>query len=304
MARDSQNTASIFDYLYIDHVRIASYLGQLSDHGHLNSTVVEDRTKNSVASKFEAGVSAVGEFRMGFGDNAGSESSAARTYDTLWTNARSILDVLDEEGLIGHDLSNAALGRIVAASGSLSISDLRVLRPMWAPMVSLMGDQIEVPDQFRNRQQRRAEKGKRKPSTAPVEDSAKGTFLEVMATFLGGMPHTVQGTIEGEAGSVWFTMTPSRMSPSPEELALEHGDVVPGVWHVIGVVDAMPGPVTLGGAGAGAAAVTQPFMAQVREQFGRPDAAYGVTPLMVFRKLDTGAAAADDGHDEGDEETG
>lgn len=288
MAHDSQNTASIFDYLYIDHVRIASYLGQLSDHGHLQSTVVADSTKSTTASKFAAGVSALGEFRLEFGNDIGSETSAARSYDTLWINARSVLDVLDEEGLIERDLKNASLGRIVVVSGALSICDLRVLRPMWAPMVSLMGDRIEVPEQFQNRRERRAAQRKAQKVAPPPADRSKETFLEVMSNFLGGMPHAVQGTLEGDAGSVWFTMNPSRMSPSPEELALEHGDVVPGVWHVVGVVDAMPGPVESGTVPtAGAPMVTRPIMEQVREQFGRPDTAYGVTPLMLFRKLDT-----------------
>jgi hypothetical protein len=109
----------------------------------------------------------------------------------------------------------------------------------------------------------------------------------MITRFFEEMPHAVQGTIRNDSGCVWFTMNPSRMSPSPEELALEHGEVMQGVWNVVGVVDTVPGAPVDAPPAEGLSAATRGAMEMVRSQFGRPDTAYGLTPLMVFRALKT-----------------
>jgi hypothetical protein len=80
---------------------------------------------------------------------------------------------------------------------------------------------------------------------------------------------------------------------------LKHGTTIAGEWAVMGVLDALPdldssGDVTESGiAGAiGTGALEGPFgqmmrtlIPIMRPMLGRPFKAYGITPLLIFRKV-------------------
>jgi hypothetical protein len=164
VARELPNTVSLFDYVYIDHVRIGSYLSQMSDEGVLQSVNSEDRTEEKFGRSMSAGVHAIGEVKTGFDKSEGATSVVSRTFDALWQNARSVLDLLDEIGLIERDLVKSSVGQIVLVSGQFSITDLRVMRPLWGPLFEMFGSQTA--------QTRGARRGEEEPSIREARNQA------------------------------------------------------------------------------------------------------------------------------------
>ncbi|MFZ5891269.1 MAG: hypothetical protein ACOY0T_09485 [Myxococcota bacterium] len=288
MEHDEQSTDSVFDFLYVDHVRIAVFLSQLPDenHGHLEKLTVEDSTDRNLRTT--AGVSALTLAKGEIETNLKNTEKGTRTYDPLWLHARQFLDVFDELGMVKRDLAGAEIGDLVVTSGGLSVTDMRMLKPLWRQLTTLfMGQtQSQASQPELTRQQRRAAERKAASAAPPALSNPPADFI---ATVLETMPHTVTGTLSGDAEGVWFTMVPERMSVSPEEMMLKFGTNIPGQWHVAGLVDALPDELQPKPPSPGA---NNPFddavrgaVAVVREQMGRPKSLFGMTPLLVFRKL-------------------
>ncbi|MBC7160115.1 MAG: hypothetical protein H5U21_08725, partial [Porphyrobacter sp.] len=130
-------SGSVFDFLYHDHRRIASFLSQFDVNGLLTGlTQGEGVTKGAKRSK-RLGVGAqaplVGggslDFEIGPGE-AGSQT-LERIYDPFWVNARQFLDVLTERDMIQRDISAANMGEFVLAKGFLSVLDLVMFKEAW-----------------------------------------------------------------------------------------------------------------------------------------------------------------------------
>lgn len=290
MAQESPSIDSVFDFLYVDHVRIATLLAQLDNYGHLESIKVGDES----ATKTRTGGSAGLPFTLkGTVDReSGATEKAERSYNPLWLHARQFLDIFEELGFVNRTLAGAELGSLVVASGSLTINDPRFLKPLWRSIMGAVAGDIEMPNfapatpPGMSRQQRRALARAGQASSVPPAAEGKANALgDVISTFLENMPHAVRGRLKCEDERLWFMLVPERMSLSPEEIVLKHGTRVPGEWHVAGLIDALPGDQDPDEEGHG------PFLdamsgatTALREQMGRPASDYGITPLLIFRK--------------------
>lgn len=278
-ARDAQDIDSVFDFLYVDHVRIGAFLAQLSALGHVESTTVEDEVTRHTEGKtgLTANVMvAGGSGEVGAGYQAGTKKSA--TYNPLWFHARHFLDEVDERKWLMWGIEGAALGTLVLVSGSLEIRDLRLMQGLWQP---LLRGQLSPPE---NRSQERI-RGSRGKS---AED--KSSQMKAIGDFVAKMPHAVQATLRTSGATIWFTLDPDRMTVSPENIALKHGFRLTGNWTALGVLDALPDASTIESdaqftpepsisAGVGA------LSAMLRMTLGRGAEEHGITPLLVFRKV-------------------
>ena len=110
------------------------------------------------------------------------------------------------------------------------------------------------------------------------------------------MPHTIQATIRGKDWTVWSSLREESLVIPGSELLLKHGVGIAGSWTALGVLDALPDGATqelyvaeqlqaglslglLGGQ------VISHIAPAVRQLLGRPGSAYGITPLLIFRKV-------------------
>jgi hypothetical protein len=283
LAQDEQSTDSVFDFLYVDHVRIAIFFSQLPDEtkGHLREVLSEDNSTSGFTSKL--GVSA-----LATGEIAASVSASGKQtlrYDPIWLHARTFLDVFDENGLLVRGDGEAKLNEVRLFNGQLSIKDMRIMKPFWSALVG------EMAKSFILERQPAAKKGHKGKPPPPGLNAAIGKAL---GSFLDGMPQTVTGALKADVGRLWFTLRPENLVVPIEELLLKLGTQLPGTWHVVAIVDVIGANQfeSADGDESIEAASTAAFEA-MGTHFGRPADTIGVTPIMIFRKLPNPRAPKD-----------
>jgi hypothetical protein len=104
-------------------------------------------------------------------------------------------------------------------------------------------------------------------------------------------PYSAQCTITGSGFSVWSTLTGEGMVGTVADLSLKHGTSIPGIWHLLGILDALPSQIPQ--------QILIPFTG-IPEHFdktimnlsnmgrtllGRKPEAYGMTALLLFREV-------------------
>lgn len=282
--QDGPNTDSVYDFLYHDARRIASFLSQFSNFGHLTGvthTESAQRSKDSAGSlKAEGGLPGIarvgGEVRS---DAAAQyEQTGQRVYDPLWTNALTLLDFLDERDLIKRDIGQAQLGQFVLCTGSLSISDLMMMEKTWR--LSSVQKLIKAGNKVKS--------GKNYNALSEIE---------LAFDLLGIMPHTVQARLkEGYINKVWCSLNQDGLTGAVSDITLKHGTEIPGKWSMLGILDAksklafetqpqQPDPDF--SEGKEIADKMLRLIAPIARSFlGRPDDHYGMTPLLIFRSID------------------
>jgi hypothetical protein len=109
-----------------------------------------------------------------------------------------------------------------------------------------------------------------------------------------GLPHSAQCTIKGDNFSLWSSLTTEGMVGAVSDLSLKHGTEIPGVWHLLGVLDALPDPIapqipasTITGEPQHFENTIRNFSNLARTTLGRAPEAYGATTLLLFRKVST-----------------
>ncbi|MDP4574662.1 hypothetical protein Q9K02_05860 [Qipengyuania sp. G39] len=293
--QDVQTTDSVFDFLYHDSRRIASYLSQFDNSGALTGvTASEGVTKGAKRGK-----------RIGFGGNtpvgggnleleigpgeAGSES-LVRVYDPFWANALQFLDVLDQRGMIQRDLEAANVGQFVLVSGFLSIQDLGMMKDAWKT-TSLQRKMLGG-----------AQGGKKIANMTSAQKAALKEEKENTEMFLDMiqlMPHSVHArllTIDDQTKLVWCAVNQEYLVMPPSDISLTYGNVMSGEWSILGILSAHPEYLTpdldgkfdennLGLTESIVGQITKILSPIVRVALGRPSAAFAVTPLLIFREV-------------------
>lgn len=291
-APGSPPTVSVFDFLYYDARRVGSLLAQLTGDGVLqglkrtDATAKIARLDNQMQGKVSLAVAGASGAQT---DSTTDEAREGleRSYDPFWANARGLLDLLDAHDLIWRDLDSAPIGQPVLASGALVMLDLGFLREVWKrPVIKkLIITQAAAAQALAagSRQQRRATE--KKP--APPNEA------EVALDLIDLLPHTVQGTLVLPDAEVFFTIQPDGLVTPPGDLMLKHGTHLGDAWHVLGLLDAVPGlptdkqlqDMTIVGAGSQFAQIVTGLAQPVQQLMGRPLSAYAVTPLAIFREV-------------------
>ena len=306
---DGALTDSVYDFLYHDARKVASYLAQFSTYGSLTGishTEAAQRSRDRRSGlSAEGGLAGVAKASGTTSVEAASQiqESAQRAYDPLWVNALTFLDYLQERGLLVRELPSARIGQIVLFSGDLSVFDLGLLRQMWQlptvkrAVIEGAGETAPNASELQgtgNRQERRRNNNQR---ARPAAQSEAEIALEIMPV----LPHMVQMSVSTVDNSVWGTLREDSLVASPSELMMKHGMSIDGTWHVVGVLDAFPdedfqpeqGPSLamlrqmMAGAQLGhlAFSMASSLMPMIRQILGRPSSSYGVTPLLVFREI-------------------
>lgn len=290
-------TVSVYDFIYHDARRIASFLSQFDESGHLTqiSRSAKISQEKTDVGKANASVGiAGGEMTRSASDQHGRESQ--RIYDPMWANARVFLDYLDEAGRIQRDIPRAQIGQFVLVSGTLAISDLQLMEQTWrlesvkSLMLSGFNNQLQIPD---------LPKGQRNNphllnAKRAAEQAAKAAKdgINLFFDLIKILPHTIQARLVGSE-AIWCSLARDGMTFDASDLVLKYGTEIPGNWSILGILDANPDDLDLHstsqpswGNGEEMAVKMVNIIAPVTRNFlGRPADFYGVTPLLIFREI-------------------
>lgn len=290
MAQEQQNTDSISDFLYADLERLKGWLAQLDDNGVLldhtassgsTQSATDDTTasisgeagKNILIAKAEIG----GLVSAKMTATRQALSSIQQRFDASWSIPLNVLDRLDEGNFIRRKLADAPVGSLVLVAGTPHIVDLTLVKAIWGPGSAYAIAEIPVTNQESKKVIRQVKEG-----------------FQRVGDILNAMPPSTQINMQTLDGlQVWAPMKEPYLTIDPVNLALQHGTSLPGMWHLLGVVDAIPdGEVETESAPANGMVYTELMQAaatvlsSVRGLMGRPTSAFGLTPLLLFRSVD------------------
>lgn len=291
---------SVFDFLYHDSRRIASFLSQFDNNGLLTGITQGDSvtkgTKRSKKVTLGGDVALFGGGSLGFevGPGEAGSQTLERAYDPFWANARQFLDVLAERDLIQRDISSARIGQFGLVSGSLIIADMKMLQSVWGlPGIqkviaaAAQGDESEEQPTGNRQQRRSAPPPKAKPK---VPDE-----IQMVMEILPHLPHSGHMHIVTDELAVWAAADEGSIVGSISDLVLKHGAKIAGQWNMLGIIDALPFEVNemlsawemiqTGMTGESITKAALNLAPYIRQALGRPLLSYGMTPLLVFREV-------------------
>lgn len=294
MASDPGTAGSVFDILYSDTRRLSSLLSQFSDDG----LAIELIRGAEDTSTTQLGLSV--KVLKADGSESGKTSKTTR-FDPKWLLPLLFLE--NSQDMIQHDIGEAPVGSLVLATGRLIITDISILKGMWesAKMKQYILDRLdsEASQDESNRHDRRAA-AKKPGQKKPVSDNELG--LEIMPI----LPHTPQMNIVTPDHTVWATIDPESLFGTVGDLTLKHGSKIAGSWSVVGILDARPfemheddadhdyddilsgmDRVRIGMTLDNIWKVATELAGPAREALGRPIMSYGITPLIIFREIET-----------------
>jgi len=307
---ESRAKNSVFDFLYHDSRRIASFLAQLDELGHLQQITQSNQASEgegeSTKTTGNLGFPGVagGKLEKGVEASSSHTETSQRVYDPFWANAIRFLDLLTERGMIQRNIEAARIGQFTLATGALVISDNAMLRAIWdhpsvggflkaQELAKAAAAEEAAEPQLVNRQQRRTEhsKGKRSGKNEPQAISESDLALAM----LPHMPHAGQMHVVTDDFAVWASAADGAMVAPMPELILKHGQKVAGQWSILGILDALPfeqgemltplEQVRVGMTMESVSSIALNMAPFIRQALGRPLLSYGVTPLLVFREV-------------------
>lgn len=268
---DAQTEEFLFDFLYVDRSRIASYYAQLFDDGIHTATKTVSSTNTSTSDKTTIGFPKI--LGAEFSGADATQSAVERQYDAAWHLPLNLLKELNERGYVEPDITAARLGQIVHFKGKLQVIDLRMVQRMWEPLVEIQS--LELPVQTASQRKGKAEQTRKQKHVVKI---------------LENMPHTLQMRGFNDENQVWSTLVPEHLSINPADLSFKHGVSIPGEWSMIAVLDAHPvradDELNLPrGIGEVESGILQ-MMLMLKVYFGKQDDDFGVTPLAIYRRVE------------------
>ncbi len=285
---------SVYDFIYVDSRRIGLFLSQFDDSGLLQqieqSEAVTEGTDNTGDRSVGLNVGVLrGQLGGGRKTTEGRNESSKQVYDPQWTNVLTFLDFLQDRDLLQRDIKEARIGQIGLFRGSLTIVNAAILKIVLAS--AFVREQITTQQIFIITQQFQANQLV-PPTPETIRTNVNGN-LDTICT----VPIVNYGkSVVGE-NTIWYPLRDEFVVGSIGDLILKHSTNVSGEWHILGVVDAVPDeffPLTIEQFVMGTDTETpmqsmESFVERLarvsRTILGRPSAAYGVTPIVIFRQI-------------------
>lgn len=271
MAQESPITESLFDFLYLDSIKIRSFYAQLTGFGSLSSIKANNAHNSTLASEGAFGVNAMAKFDAKLNYATGENQSSEKTYDATPTLPREMIDKLDELGFISRELSENSAGNLVLLNGVLSITDIETLQNLLEPTMYFVTE--DEYSQLHGDNKKRAIKKK-------LDDS------KPMVQLIKAIPYALEARLKVGEDMVWMTLNRGEMVGNPHDINLKHGKVLFGEYYVLGVLDAIPNDdmnidMTTGSFGDVILELSQSLKATM----GRSIDSYGITPIAIFRVI-------------------
>lgn len=285
MEQEQQNIDSLFDFLYIDRVRVSSLTAQLHNAGVVTSIkqTTSDNDKSNKSVEFSVKI-----LKGKVGADGSISHSQEKTFDASWSLPINFLDKLAEAGMIKTGLNGENLGSVVHSVGKMRIFDVSTIQKI----MPIFGDIAQAEAKMLNLPPKAKAKLKGKPDIDDIEISPGLTF-GMVKKLINIVPDILQVDFIDENGELmWMSIDKEYLTINPDDLALKYGGTIPGTWHVIGLIDALPDHIQESNAEATADFPThdlksglQNFLDMVKDQAGRGSDSYGMTPLLIFRTV-------------------
>lgn len=270
MAQDSQNTESIFDFLYVDTYRIKSYYAQLTGFGTLLGLKMSDNTVMTELKEATVGAPAVASGKLSHSDTV--TNIGERSYDALPSMPVDVINRLDELGFIGRELSHDNLGNLVLLSGKLGISDISLLKDMIDMMLSQSAEEKS-----------QAEPNHKKRKQIYDQEIKSNKHI---ADFLKHIPYSLEARLILNHDEVWMTLNRGEIIGNAYDINFKHGDFLSGDYYVLGVLDAIPNDHYSNHQHQNEFRIAMSTMLQeLKALMGRPENCYGITPIAIFRVI-------------------
>lgn len=285
MEQEQQSIDSLFDFLYIDRIRVSSLTAQLSNAGVVTSIkqTTSDSDKSNKSVEFSVKIL---KGKVGVDDSIAH--SQEKTFDASWSLPINFLDKLDEAGMIKTGLNGENLGSVVHSVGKMRIFDVSTIQkimPLFGDIAQSQVNTVNLPPKAKAKL-----KGKLDPDEVEI---SPGLTFGVVKKLINIVPDILQVDFIDEDGDLmWMSIDKENLTINPDDLALKYGGTIPGTWHVIGLIDALPDYVQ--GIGNDDTPTfpehdlksgLQSFLDMVKEQAGRSSNSYGMTPLLIFRTV-------------------
>lgn len=273
-----EEAAPLLDFLYADHERVASFLAQLYGSGTPKETE-EAATKAKKLGR--RGNLKLGPVEGAVEGERDWSREVRSTYDPLWSNSRKLIDHIQEESTSDTLLT---LGQIRILSGCLLAYDLSSLRNIMNSdaMEDFIAGGIEDDQSWVNR-------------STKAKSAEKKKQASVIREFLKGLPLGIGFVLVTKVAHFWFSVKREFLSLYDLDVPLKFPTHISGPWNVLGVVDAMPNDHVEGIEPVLARNIDgliPPMVLHMMQltgatvgMFGRPLQAYGLSPLVVFRRV-------------------
>lgn len=269
MASEVLDTEFLCDILYTDRERLSSYLAQIDPNGVITGYKTSTTDSSSMASMIKGNAAVASASVTG---NFGNQDFAERTFDPAGALPIEVMNRLDEANFIRTTTENASIGNLVLVNGSISLRDFSQFISFWPIIKKVVPWEVFAA-------------GIPMPN---VDASVLGEDLEMCAkALLDSMSHPVQMTIKGSQGGFWSTLSDSSFTVSTVDLFLKHKKSLPGEWFVLGILDGKPLDDEQVEVDVEDNMLDKMHdgIATFRSLFGRPKNYYGISPLVIFRKV-------------------
>lgn len=275
MAQGLPIIESLFDFFYLDSRKISSFYAQLTGNGSIESYKEIHGISDEKIMEATIGVPTVTGGKLG--TKGFSNSGGERFYNATDTMPREMIDKLDELGFINRELNESNLGQLVLLKGKLGIVDVNMLRGIVEPALNFYLREAKT-------SQDKAERDQAKEIAKVKED---------LISFIKNVPFAIQSRFLVDNGNsvqeVWMTLNRDELSTPTHDTNFKHGEFMAGEWYLLGVLDALPHDdfTYESESDSDLQSVIRGFVEQLKNMAGRPNTSFGITPIAIFRSIDT-----------------
>ncbi|CAI1747039.1 Uncharacterised protein [Serratia marcescens] len=274
MDQESQNTNSLYDYLYIDRERISALTAQLFSTGVITSVKQSSQESDSLKKDAKIGIPLVA------GALSAAEAvsrSQERFFDSSWSLPLNLLDKLSEQGRIRRSLEGARLGDLVLVSGMMKIFDANMVHQFMPTFKKIKLAEIK--------------NAKSQSIKNSLKEEVKG--LEAAEEMVKFLPTSSQiDFADSEGNQIWMSVNPSNLTIGMGDIALKYGPFIPGEWHILGFLDAYADDQKLDNPDApyphnlnDLKSAMDSMLLIIKTLMGRVTGSFGMTPLIIFRTV-------------------
>ena len=129
MAQEQADTGSIFDFLFVDHARIALYNAQFTGMGVMRQVVKSELTTDTKELGGSANAAVVG---ANLRTNQSASESLEKEYDPRWVEPLAFLDYAQRHDMLKSDLATAAIGDLVNVKAEIDFLNLDAVARVWS----------------------------------------------------------------------------------------------------------------------------------------------------------------------------
>ncbi|EDV0529158.1 hypothetical protein NY70_005022 [Salmonella enterica subsp. enterica] len=276
MEQESQGTDLLYDFLYIDTRRASTLITQLYAPGVVSSI---KHISSEEESKQKSGGVDVKVANGAFSVEEAINRTQEKLFDASWSLPINLLDKLSESNLIENGITDSKLGKLVLIKGNISFFDISFLQKS----IPFMGKLLlgKAPSKPNHK--------KTKPEDLQLVD---GLTLGMVSSLLDIVPDTLQiDFIDDNKNNIWMTIDKKNFTINPDDMVLKYGSKIPGEWYALGVVDALPEANDVNNEDDDEICNhlkdgLKQILRGIKETAGRTNNSYGMTPLILFRKIE------------------